>query len=179
MNAAAGRGNVNSIQAASKYKQQISNLQNQISAQQAIYMKQQQQQQNPHVDFLRNHQDPIASLQNNFSDMAVNKDQHNPFPNTSQQSRLNQWKLPNTLPSDDSNEFGKSATVMGLQSEGYVRAPRMSLVLQNYLFMQTMVLGQERNRWLARLDCGQREQRLAEYKPAISGSSIYGSRGRV
>lgn len=118
MNAAAGRGNVNSIQAASKYKQQIASLQNQISAQQAIYMKQQQQQQNPHVDFLRNHQDPIVPLQNNFSDMGMNKDQHNPFPNTSQQSRLNQWKLPNTLPSDDGNDFGKSAAVLGLQSEG-------------------------------------------------------------
>lgn len=123
MNAAAGRGSVNTIQAASKYKQQIANLQNQISAQQAIYMKQQQQQQqppNPHVDFLRNHQDPIVPLQSNFGDMSMNKDQHNPFPNTSQQSRLNQWKLPNTLPSDDGNDFGKS-TVLGLQSEGWVQ----------------------------------------------------------
>lgn len=121
MNAAAGRGNVNSMQSSSKYKVQIANLQNQISAQQAIYMKQQQQpQQNQHVDFLRNHPDPIVPLQSNFSDMSMNKDQHNPFPNTSQQSRLNQWKLPNALPSEDPNDFGKSS-VLGLQSEGYVK----------------------------------------------------------
>ena len=110
---------MNSIQAATKYKQQIANLQNQISAQQAIYMKQQQQQQqqqqNPHVDFLRGHQDPIVSLQNNFADMGMAKEPHNPFPNTSQQSRLNQWKLP---PSDDVNDFGKNAAVLGLPSEG-------------------------------------------------------------
>lgn len=126
MNAAvAGRGNVNSIQAA-KYKQQITTLQNQISAQQALYIKQQQQapqpqQPNPHADFLRNHQDPIVPLQSNFSDMTLNKEQHNPFPNTSQQSRLNQWKLPNTLPSnEESNDFGKNAAVLGLQNEGCV-----------------------------------------------------------
>lgn len=72
--------------AIAKYKQQIQNLQNQINAQQAVYVKQQnlqqnsqQQQQHPsgHLstagnDYLRNH-DSLATLQGNFSELNLNK----------------------------------------------------------------------------------------------------------
>lgn len=116
-----------------KHKAQISQLQQQIAAQQAIYVKQQQHQpsgphqppgtMNPNLgggDFLR--QQDLVSLQSNFAEMALGKDSINAAsvfpPNaagvnnsgpggatnpgiatgtagiTSQQSRLNQWKLP-------------------------------------------------------------------------------------
>ncbi|XP_055612649.1 protein Gawky-like isoform X2 [Uranotaenia lowii] len=116
-----------------KHKAQISQLQQQIAAQQANYVKQQQQQHQlggPHqppgtpggissglggADFLR--QQDLVALQNNFADMALGKEPVTPtgvFPAgaaaaaagvnptaaggapsvTSQQSRLNQWKLP-------------------------------------------------------------------------------------
>uniref|UniRef100_A0A1S4JW08 Uncharacterized protein n=1 Tax=Culex quinquefasciatus TaxID=7176 RepID=A0A1S4JW08_CULQU len=105
-----------------KHKSTISQLQQQIAAQQAIYVKQQQQQQQPGggphgqppnvglgggaADFLR--QQDLVSLQNNFADMGMGKEPVTPtggFPAaggnvgggpgvTSQQSRLNQWKLP-------------------------------------------------------------------------------------
>lgn len=86
-------GNVNPMAvnvAISKYKQQIQNLQNQINAQQAVYVKQQnmqptsqqqqpQQQQLPSVhlsnsgnDYLRGH-DAINNLQSNFSELNINK----------------------------------------------------------------------------------------------------------
>jgi len=77
--------------AISKYKQQIQNLQNQINAQQAVYVKQQnmqptsqqqqqpQQQQHPSVhlnnsgnDYLRGH-DAINNLPSNFSELNINK----------------------------------------------------------------------------------------------------------
>lgn len=73
--------------AIAKYKQQIQNLQNQINAQQAVYIKQQnlqqnsQQQQQQHQsghlnnsgnDYLRNH-DAIATLQGNFPELSLNK----------------------------------------------------------------------------------------------------------
>ncbi|XP_034112021.1 protein Gawky isoform X1 [Drosophila albomicans] len=89
--------------AIAKYKQQIQTLQNQINAQQAVYLKQQnsQQQQSQHSsghlnnvsnDYLRNH-DAIATLQGNFSELNLNKQSgYQGAPN--QQSRLNQWKLP-------------------------------------------------------------------------------------
>jgi trinucleotide repeat-containing gene 6 protein len=84
----ANRGLLNTGQASitcNKIKQQISNLQNQIAAQQAIYMKQQQQSVNSNIggghvggggmtagDFMRPH-DTIGSLQGNFTDMTLNK----------------------------------------------------------------------------------------------------------
>ncbi|KAH8272446.1 hypothetical protein KR044_002972 [Drosophila immigrans] len=93
--------------AIAKYKQQIQTLQNQINAQQAVYLKQQnlqqnsQQQQPQHSsghlnnsanDYLRNN-DAIATLQTNFSELNLNKQSgYQGAPN--QQSRLNQWKLP-------------------------------------------------------------------------------------
>lgn len=72
--------------AIAKYKQQIQNLQNQINAQQAVYVKQQNIQQNAqqpqqhpsgHLnnaanDYLRNH-DSLATLQGNFSELNLNK----------------------------------------------------------------------------------------------------------
>lgn len=75
--------------AISKYKQQIQNLQNQINAQQSVYVKQQNipptsQQQQPQAqqhqthlnssanDYLRGH-DPINNLQNNFPELNINK----------------------------------------------------------------------------------------------------------
>ncbi|KRF85369.1 protein Gawky isoform X2 [Drosophila virilis] len=107
-----------------KYKQQIQNLQNQINAQQAVYIKQQnlqqnsqqQQQQHPsgHInnsgnDYLRNH-DAITTLQGNFSELNLNKPSgYQGAPN--QQSRLNQWKLP-VLEKDtiatDSTDFSRA-----------------------------------------------------------------------
>uniref|UniRef100_A0A0A9Y428 Protein Gawky n=1 Tax=Lygus hesperus TaxID=30085 RepID=A0A0A9Y428_LYGHE len=78
-----------------KTKQQITNLQNQIAAQQAVYVKQAQQ--TPPTDFFNKHE-PI-NLHPSFSDLSL-KDTHGenrlPFQSTStsQQSRLNQWKLP-------------------------------------------------------------------------------------
>lgn len=61
-----------------KYKQQITSLQSQINAQQAIYIKQQQiqQQQHQHVgntEFIRNHHDALSALQGNFSELNLNK----------------------------------------------------------------------------------------------------------
>ncbi|GLH02954.1 Protein Gawky, partial [Gryllus bimaculatus] len=106
-----------------KTKQQISNLQNQIASQQAIYVKQQQQQQQQHLggpgggpqgpphptgpqDFFKQH-DPLQTLNANFSDLALSKEQGS-F--QSQQSRLNQWKLPALDKDGDgtSNEFSRA-----------------------------------------------------------------------
>lgn len=78
------RGGVNGLQhsvAVTKLKQQISNLQNQITAQQAIYVKQQQSSHSgASGDFvLRSQHDPIATLQGNFSEIALNKVSHFDF----------------------------------------------------------------------------------------------------
>lgn len=85
-----------------KAKQLISNLQNQISSQQAIYVKQQTDQQ------YKVH-DPISSLHSSFSDMGL-KDPcaQDGFPGGhSGSSRLNQWKLP-SLDKDSENEFSRA-----------------------------------------------------------------------
>lgn len=109
-----GGGGVNAVQislAITKLKSQIGNLQNQITAQQSIYVKQQQQQNNanpgpggvhPGNDIFRTPGD-LSGLPGHFADMAL-KDNANPFPSsgsTSQQSRLNQWKLPSTSSEKD------------------------------------------------------------------------------
>jgi trinucleotide repeat-containing gene 6 protein len=97
-------------------KQQISALQSQISQQQALYIKSQGGGGGGGIssaEFLRqnsannmggmggigNHNnDPIASLENNLSNLGLKQD---PTPytsnTTSQQSRLNQWKLPSAI----------------------------------------------------------------------------------
>lgn len=83
------RGGVNSIQMTlniTKLKLAISSLQNQIAAQQAIYVKQQQQGQHGGMgntggststsnDYLRGvqHGDSINALQGTFSEMSMNK----------------------------------------------------------------------------------------------------------
>ncbi|XP_017051370.1 protein Gawky isoform X2 [Drosophila ficusphila] len=113
--------------AISKYKQQIQNLQNQINAQQAVYVKQQnmqptsqqqqpqQPQQHPSVhlnnsgnEYLRSH-DAINNLPSNFSELNINKPSGYQG-GSNQQSRLNQWKLP-VLDKDinsDSTEFSRA-----------------------------------------------------------------------
>lgn len=63
-----------------KTKQQIQNLQNQIAAQQAIYVKQQQHvgggggSTTPADFFKTNMHDSLNALQNNFSELAITKD---------------------------------------------------------------------------------------------------------
>ncbi|BES99135.1 Trinucleotide repeat containing 6C [Nesidiocoris tenuis] len=80
-----------------KTKQQITNLQNQIAAQQAVYVKHAQQA--PPTDFFNKHEPNI--LHQGFSDLSL-KDTHSSS-STSQQSRLNQWKLP-----DKDNDIGSA-----------------------------------------------------------------------
>lgn len=76
-----GRGNnANSLHVSvqiTKTKQQIQNLQNQIAAQQAIYIKQQT---GGHIpgsagppEFFKGHE-TISSMQGSFSEMSINKD---------------------------------------------------------------------------------------------------------
>ncbi|XP_055689927.1 protein Gawky isoform X3 [Lutzomyia longipalpis] len=105
------RGGINGLQhsvTVTKLKQQISNLQNQISAQQAIYVKQQQSSHSG--DFvLRPQHDPIASLQGNFSEIALNKQEQPPYQGSStQQSRLNQWKLGALEKDGETTDFSRA-----------------------------------------------------------------------
>ncbi|KAH8256375.1 hypothetical protein KR032_005303 [Drosophila birchii] len=140
--------------AISKYKQQIQNLQNQINAQQAVYVKQQQQQnmqpnsqqqqqqqqQHPpaHLntsnnDYLRGH-DAINNLQNNFTELNINKPSGGYQGASNQQSRLNQWKLPvldkDIIINPDSSDFSRApgATKQNLTSNS---SNVSSLGLQN------------------------------------------------
>ncbi|XP_044759265.1 protein Gawky isoform X3 [Coccinella septempunctata] len=86
-----------------KTKQQISNLQNQIAAQQAIYVKQQHQSLTggPN-DFLKNTSmhDSINSIQTNFADLGIKDPQL-----SQQQSRLNQWIKPEK---EEGGEFSRA-----------------------------------------------------------------------
>lgn len=92
-------------------KQQISALQTQISQQQALYIKSQGGggggaglgsaeflRQNSASGMGMNHNDPIASLENNLNNLGLKQDA-SPYTSntTSQQSRLNQWKLPSAI----------------------------------------------------------------------------------
>ncbi|KAH8309909.1 hypothetical protein KR059_003557 [Drosophila kikkawai] len=141
--------------AISKYKQQIQNLQNQINAQQAVYVKQQQlqqqnmqpnsqqqqqQQQHPSAhlntsnnDYLRNH-DAINNLQSNFTELNINKPSGGYQGASNQQSRLNQWKLPvldkDIIINPDSSDFSRApgATKQNLTSNS---SNVSSLGLQN------------------------------------------------
>lgn len=97
-----------------KQKQQISQLQSQIAQQQNIYIKSQAGGGGAGIgsgnEFLRqnssnnmgmgvgNHNDPIGSIDNNLAGLSL-KQEPSPYPtnSTSQQSRLNQWKLPSAL----------------------------------------------------------------------------------
>lgn len=125
-----------------KYKQQITNLQNQINAQQALYVKQQQAVSvaTSHVgssstEYLRGQHDAISALQSNFSEISLNKDQTGAFQGApNQQSRLNQWKLPTLekeVPSD-STDFSRAPGPTAKPTQSTANANNMgTLGLQN------------------------------------------------
>ncbi|XP_028161635.1 protein Gawky isoform X6 [Ostrinia furnacalis] len=88
-----------------KAKQQITALQNQIANQQALYMKQQA----GGADLFKPSHDPLAGLQNNFSDMGISKDTQSAYgASGNQQSRLNQWKLPSLDKDGEGSEFSRA-----------------------------------------------------------------------
>ncbi|XP_049868969.1 protein Gawky isoform X2 [Pectinophora gossypiella] len=88
-----------------KAKQQITALQNQIATQQALYMKQQA----GGADLFKQSHDPLAQLQNNFSDMTIAKDSQAAYgASGNQQSRLNQWKLPSLDKDGEGSEFSRA-----------------------------------------------------------------------
>lgn len=135
---------VNNLQASvaiTKLKQQISNLQNQIAAQQAIYVKSQAHNMSAmnitNNDYMRNPHDPMNTLQSTFNEMTMKADQQPTYQGTtSSQSRLNQWKLP-SLDKDgvggtlgDNTDFSRAPGTtkstahsamgsLGLQNDGY------------------------------------------------------------
>ncbi|KAG6450365.1 protein Gawky [Manduca sexta] len=87
-----------------KAKQQITALQNQITTQQALYMKQQ-----AGGDLFKQGHDPLVQLQNNFSDMAITKDSQATYgASGNQQSRLTQWKLPSLDKDGEASEFSRA-----------------------------------------------------------------------
>lgn len=112
-------GGVNSIQlqmTIAKHKQTIQALQTQIAQQQSLYLKNQAGGGGGGIgtgnDFLRqnsggmgigNHNDPISSIDSNLAVLNLNKDPH-PYPASSQQSRLIQWKQPSALDNKSSND---------------------------------------------------------------------------
>lgn len=117
-----------------KTKQQITNLQNQISAQQSSFMKQQQQQQQHPAQSQSDYykpsvHDPMSVLQNSFSDLGMNKEQ----PLSQQGSRLNQWKLPSLDKDIDitGNEFSRApgTTSKPLQAPHTHGSPNMNPLL--------------------------------------------------
>lgn len=101
-----------------KTKQQITNLQNQIAAQQAIYVKGQHQgpMTGGPADFLKSTMhDSINALQSNFGDLGI-KD-----PQLSQpQSRLNQWIKPDK---EEGSEFSRAP---GSSSKSLATSPNMN-----------------------------------------------------
>lgn len=132
-------GGVNSIQlqmTIQKQKQQISQLQSQIAQQQNLYIKSQAAGSagagiGSGNEFLRqnsssgmgmgvgNHNDSISSLENNLAGLGL-KQEPSPYPTntTSQQSRLNQWKLPSALDnkSGDPVDFSRAPGTTSKQS---------------------------------------------------------------
>lgn len=103
-----------------KTKQQIQNLQNQIAAQQAVYVKQQQHQSSMGAAYdtfkTNTMHDSINSLQSNFGDLGINKD---PQVNQ-QQSRLNQWI------NKDKEEGGEFSRAPGSSSKPMTTSPNMN-----------------------------------------------------
>ncbi|XP_013199683.1 protein Gawky isoform X1 [Amyelois transitella] len=88
-----------------KAKQQIAALQNQIATQQALFMKQQA----GGGDIFKQSHDPLAQLQNNFSDMGIAKESQGAYgASGNQQSRLNQWKLPSLDKDGEGSEFSRA-----------------------------------------------------------------------
>jgi trinucleotide repeat-containing gene 6 protein len=130
-------GGVNSIQlqmTIQKQKQQISQLQSQIAQQQSLYIKSQAagsggggigggneflRQNSANNMGMGGHSDPINSLENNLAGLGL-KPEPNPYPTntTSQQSRLNQWKLPSALDnkSGDPVDFSRAPGTTSKQS---------------------------------------------------------------
>ncbi|KAF7266603.1 hypothetical protein GWI33_020105 [Rhynchophorus ferrugineus] len=95
-----------------KTKQQIMNIQNQIQAQQAHYVKQQQ---NIGYDsFKTPMHESINALQGNFADITLNKDINPP------QSRLNQWI---NKDKEESSEFSRAP---GSSSKPVATSPNMA-----------------------------------------------------
>ncbi|GJQ80904.1 hypothetical protein Trydic_g4721 [Trypoxylus dichotomus] len=92
-----------------KTKQQISNLQNQIAAQQAMYVKQQHIGSGGPSDLFKSSSmhDSINALQNNFADIGLKDTQMVNSITSQQQSRLNQWKLP-ALDKEEGGEFSRA-----------------------------------------------------------------------
>ncbi|XP_023022577.2 trinucleotide repeat containing adaptor protein gawky isoform X1 [Leptinotarsa decemlineata] len=101
-----------------KTKQQIANLQNQIAAQQATYVKQQQHQSSLGVyeSFKANTMhDSINSLQGNFADLGIKDPQM-----SQQQSRLTQWI---NKDKEEGNEFSRAP---GSSSKPMTTSPNMN-----------------------------------------------------
>ncbi|CAH0719509.1 unnamed protein product, partial [Brenthis ino] len=89
----------------SKAKQQIASLQNQITTQQALYMKQQA----GGSDLFKQSHDPLAGLPNNFNEMSLNKDTQSGYSATGNQtSRLTQWKLPSLDKDGEGTDFSRA-----------------------------------------------------------------------
>ncbi|XP_044734259.1 protein Gawky isoform X2 [Chrysoperla carnea] len=90
-----------------KTKQQITNLQNQIAANQALYVKQMGGGGGgAGQDFFKtNMHDPISALQGNFSDLSLNKEPPTSYAQSSQ-SRLQQWIKPEK--EDTTGEFSRA-----------------------------------------------------------------------
>ncbi|XP_032519907.2 protein Gawky [Danaus plexippus] len=88
-----------------KAKQQIQALQNQITTQQALYMKQQA----AASDLFKQPHDHLSNMQQNFSEMAISKDSQSGFGSSgNQQSRLNQWKLPSLDKDGEGTDFSRA-----------------------------------------------------------------------
>ncbi|XP_059609723.1 protein Gawky isoform X2 [Phlebotomus argentipes] len=128
------RSGMNGLQhsvAVTKLKQQISNLQNQITAQQAIYVKQQQSSHANAGDFvLRTPHDPIVSLQGNFSEITLNKDPQPYQATMTQQSRLNQWKLGALEKESDATDFSRAPGTTSKPTMSTASSTMSSLGLQ-------------------------------------------------
>ena len=135
-------GGVNNLQVqmtVQKQKQQISTLQQQIAQQQSVYIKSQAAGGNgggganlgggTGNDFLRQnsaggggmgmgHNDPIGSIENNLGGLNLKQEPSYQSNTTSQQSRLNQWKLPPALdkPQVDPVDFSRAPGTTAKQS---------------------------------------------------------------
>ncbi|XP_060522556.1 protein Gawky isoform X3 [Cylas formicarius] len=101
-----------------KTKQQILNIQNQIQAQQALYVKQQQNSGNIGYDSFKANtmHDTIHALQGNFAELGIAKESQV----NQQQSRLNQWI------NKDKEENGEFSRAPGSSSKPVATSPNMA-----------------------------------------------------
>lgn len=95
-------------------KQRITNLQNQIHAQQAVFLKNQQMQSSQHqslhasqapADIFKPNIEPVPPLQNDFRELTLKEV---PLQTHHTQSRLSQWKLPPCYEKEDSSLCGSN-----------------------------------------------------------------------